>query len=238
MLKSLVAVVEVLALPLLVAANSAYGGIIQWQVGDGGNGHYYEYVDQDLTWVAAKSAAESMFFMGIQGHLVTITSEAENNFVFQHVLPPADSALGAWIGLTDDEAFGGMESLGKSNPQVDGWRWLTGEPVSFTAWNAFSAEPNNGVPAASGDEDYGLLHSFLGQAVWNDQTSFHAPPFIVEFSAVPEPSSLLVCLGIAVCTWMCRNRQNPAQRAHSHQTSAPTGSGGNRGDRSLTMATS
>ena len=50
------------------------------------NGHYYEAITVDLgiDWPSAKSAAESMSFLGCPGHLATITSEAENVFILNN----------------------------------------------------------------------------------------------------------------------------------------------------------
>lgn len=46
------------------------------------NGHFYELVvSGHLDWHAAKTAAEGMFFQGIQGHLVTILSADEQTFI-------------------------------------------------------------------------------------------------------------------------------------------------------------
>src|SRR5215213_3756365 len=50
-----------------------------------GNGSYYEAVDHDQTWVQANAAAEATFYMGRQGHLATITSQAEQDFVVNNV---------------------------------------------------------------------------------------------------------------------------------------------------------
>jgi hypothetical protein len=189
---------------LAMASQAGAGVVVEWRTEDGGNGHFYELVDQRVTWPMAKAAAESMSFMGLPGHLATITSAAENEFIATNVLAGDAIDIGAWIGLTDDENFGGSESFGQPNRMVDGWHWVTGEPVSFTAWNSFSAEPNNGVPNHSGDEDWAILFFWRGDAVWNDQTAFYAPPFIVEYepaqAAVPEPASLLIwaALGLVV----------------------------------------
>jgi hypothetical protein len=187
----------VVALTALTANASA--AIITWSIEDGGNGHAYEFVDQHLTWVEAKIAAEQRTHLGVSGHLVTITSAAENEFVFENVLPADAFDEGAWIGLTDDEVFGGFESFGQLNPQIDGWVWVTGETVSYTAWNPVTLEPNN-----SGNEDYAVMHVFRGN-VWNDQTSFYTPRFIVEYdlAAVPEPATLVIwsVAGALGCCW-------------------------------------
>src|SRR5262245_45070695 len=56
------------------------------------NGHYYQAFvfpeERDfLSWDAAESAAESLFFMGEQGYLATITSRQENDFLIVNFAP-------------------------------------------------------------------------------------------------------------------------------------------------------
>jgi hypothetical protein len=92
------------------------------------NGHYYLIVEQETTWQQARLLAESMVFMGVQGHLATITSEAENTFVTTQL---SDTA-GAWLG--------GAQPLGSEEP-AGGWRWITGELWVYTNWD--EGEPSN-----------------------------------------------------------------------------------------------
>jgi hypothetical protein len=79
------------------------------------------------------------------GYLVTVTTLAENNFLFN--LWP-----NGWIGLTDEVVEGQ-------------WRWVTGEPFSWSNWN--SGEPNN-----AGNEDY---IQFVGGGKWNDLPNVSLP---------------------------------------------------------------
>ena len=77
---------------------------VQWDAGSGGNGHYYEAVQvpDGVSWTAASALAN-----GAGGYLATITSEAENNFVFALVDDPAywknvggDSAGPGWAAFS------------------------------------------------------------------------------------------------------------------------------------------
>ncbi len=61
---------------------------IQWKVEDGGNGHYYEDFEVAVTWSGANRLAKAL-----GGHLVTITSDAENRWVFDNV-----GQLDYWLG--------------------------------------------------------------------------------------------------------------------------------------------
>ena len=64
-----------------------------------------------------------------------------------------------------------------------GWRWITGEPLSYTKWN--SGEPNQfqGV-----EEDWGRMDSSMGERVtgsyWFDAAidNRDATGYVVEFS--------------------------------------------------------
>ena len=53
---------------------------LQWKVEDGGNGHYYQGFDASVIWSEANNLAKAL-----GGHLVTITSDAENRWVFDNV---------------------------------------------------------------------------------------------------------------------------------------------------------
>ncbi len=104
------------------------------------NGHSYYRSTGSMTWTSARQACIDM-----GGHLVTITSAAENNFVF-------NTWPSGWIGF-NDEAIEGQ------------WRWVTGESVVYTNWNG--GEPNN-----SGNEDYA---QFVSGGRWNDLPNTSLP---------------------------------------------------------------
>ena len=104
------------------------------------NGHSYYRSTGSMTWTSAKQACINM-----GGHLVTITSAAENNFVF-------NTWPSGWIGFTDESVEGQ-------------WRWVTGESVTYTNWNG--GEPNN-----AGNEDYA---QFVSGGRWNDLPNISLP---------------------------------------------------------------
>ncbi len=97
------------------------------------NGHSYYRSTGSMTWTNARTACANM-----GGHLVTITSAAQNTFVF-------NTCPSGWIGFTD-EAVEGQ------------WKWVTNETVTYTNWNG--GEPNN-----AGNEDYA---QFVSGGRWND----------------------------------------------------------------------
>ena len=137
-----------------------------------GTDHYYEHVNLDLTWLQAKADAGARSHLGMAGHLVTITSQAENSFL-QNTLRTASRC---WLG--------GYQPEGSSEPG-GGWTWVTDEPWTFEDWAA--GEPNN-----MAGEDY--LEFFpwdYSEGRWNDYPGTRTQPFIVEYSIpIPEPTTL------------------------------------------------
>jgi hypothetical protein len=115
------------------------------------NGHSYYRSTGTMTWTAARQACLNM-----GGHLVTVTTAAENNFIYN--LWPS-----GWIGLTDEVVEGQ-------------WRWVTGETYSYQSWN--SGEPNN-----SNNEDY---IQFVGGGRWNDLNNNSSLPYVLEFEYIVE----------------------------------------------------
>lgn len=123
------------------------------------NGHYYELVSSNLNWDQAKAAAQAKSYLGVTGHLATITSAQEQSFV-------TDQFFGrtAWLG--------GIQAAGSAEPS-GGFGWVTGEPFSYTNWD--TAEPNN----VNGNEDAINLNN---STRWNDASrSTTAPYYLAEY---------------------------------------------------------
>ena len=95
-----------------------------------GNGHYYEGASSAPgDWASAKAYAESRSYLGVPGHLATITSQAENDFVA--------SMPGGYVG---SYWLGGYQPGGSGEPDGN-WQWVTGEAWGFTAWGP--GQPDN-----------------------------------------------------------------------------------------------
>ena len=104
------------------------------------NDHYYKVIDMNMSWKEAKAYCESL-----GGHLITITSKEEDDFVFGII---NELFVGdCWFGATDEKVEGT-------------WEWVTGEKFEYTNWD--SCQPDNDY---DGTEDY--LGSYYGSA-WND----------------------------------------------------------------------
>ena len=121
------------------------------------NGHSYYRSTGSAFWTDARTACTNM-----GGYLVTVTSAAENNFIFN--LWPS-----GWIGLTDEVTEGT-------------WRWVTGETYSYSSWNP--GEPNN-----AGNEDY---IQFVGGGKWNDLPNSVSLPYVIEFNYVVTYTAWIV----------------------------------------------
>ncbi|WP_053978353.1 Ig-like domain-containing protein [Mangrovimonas xylaniphaga] len=146
-------------------------------------GHYYEYVPNlGITWIAAKAAAESSTYYGLQGYLATITSAEEAQL-------SGEQAAGAgWIGGSDVESEGT-------------WKWMTGPEEGMVFWNGGvnGSTPNyafwnTGEPNNLNNEDYAHVTA-PGVGVpgsWNDlpnagDTSGDYQPkgYIIEYGGMP-----------------------------------------------------
>jgi len=137
-----------------------------WTMGP--NGHLYRVVTTPANWSAASSAAASFNVNGAPGYLATITSAAENSFVYSL------STTDLWLGSNDLTAEGD-------------WRWTAGPEVgtafwsgnwagsavggSFTKWNV--NEPNN-----NGDQD--CLRRVSGSPNWDDMGCWTSFSYVVE----------------------------------------------------------
>jgi len=102
--------------------------------------HTYQVVTGLFTWHQAKADAESR-----GGHLLTITSQAEFDYIQSLGVLPDDVSY--WLGATDE----GQEGV---------WSWVTREAWDFSLWSA--GEPNN-----QGPENY-LVAASSSSHQWND----------------------------------------------------------------------
>lgn len=146
------------------------------------NGHEYMTVpvDQEITWQQAAAAAAAM-----GGYLVTITSQAEQDFLLSNFPELAEGRW--WIGA--------FQPSGSSEPTGD-WQWVTGETWSYSNWSG--GEPNDNV----GSEDEALLwHG----GTWNDCVgTCHSTGYIVEFEPTvppPPPTPQPVSINVKPGSW-------------------------------------
>lgn len=192
----------VAAVGFAMMALAAQAAPVQWSA----NGHWYDAIAGTQSWDEANAAAQSSVFMGMAGHLATITSADENAFI---------------SGLSPTPGFyilGGAQSP-TATTFDGGWGWVTGEAWSYTNWNA-PIEPNDGNDGSEalgpGDED--RLHFWSsGNAsglTWNDFSGTAiASGYVVEYeaAAVPEPETYgMLLAGMALLGFIARRRSTLA----------------------------
>jgi len=190
---------------LALSITSAHGGPIQWTVGDGGNGHYYDLIfgSDSVSWTDARTLADGSAYLGLPGHLVTLNSAAEDEFLktnFESEIlldsnsdsfPNGPFGTFGWIGLSDPNGTGNFE-------------WVTGEPLTYTNWAP-------GEPNSIGTERFAHIwrrkFGTSDDPLWswnnfaNEPSSRRLTGYFVEFepaaTPVPEPSSaILFALGL------------------------------------------
>lgn len=108
------------------------------------NGHTY-YLLEASSWTDGEASAQSL-----GGHLATVRSSDENNWIYSTVLRPDGAFRRGWLGLNDIDSEGNFV-------------WTSGEPVTFTNWGG--GEPNN----AGGVEHYVQMPWWAPE--WNDNSN-------------------------------------------------------------------
>lgn len=170
----------------LLQASPASAAPVQWA----GNGHYYELIQGSFTFNQSVSGAAAQSHLGLTGHLVTITSAAEQTFL---------NSLTAGTGLY---------YIGASDSVTEGdWEWVTGpetgsffeiagvlQPGFYSNWAV--NEPNN-----LNNEDH-IVANWAAGGAWNDGGSQGPVNYVVEFSVeetteVPAPGAVLI-FGLAL----------------------------------------
>ena len=168
----------------------------------------YEFIEvgdpfsgDNNSWFTASAAAGSSQVNGVNGHLATITSAAENDFL-QTLIPGTTHPdnysdlgfLGAWIG--------GTAGVGWTGPGSDGG-WLEGPEAGqvFSYQNWSGVEPN--------DSGYVYMRIYSVSGAWFDDSGTQGIPgpsnqepftdpvigYFVEYenaAPVPEPGTMLL----------------------------------------------
>ncbi|MEM9082841.1 MAG: lectin-like protein [Planctomycetota bacterium] len=166
---------------------------VRWDV----NGHYYSVLlaAEGVSWNTANASAQDF-----DGHLATITSQEENDFVAELVNDPAlwsfsIRAWGPWIGLYQTGANGQEE-------------WVTGEILEYTNWDSRGGEPSSSSERATHFFDF---EPIAPGSTWNDwdedvANSSRIISYVIETTEpIPAPSTT-VLLGMAAIVSRRRRR--------------------------------
>lgn len=157
---------------------------------DSANGHYYDVVaDLDVPWLTAEQQALTLTYNGLEGHLVTITSGAEDTFVGNLVQSYSLPGGGeVWAG-------GYQNPSTEVNPQA-GWTWVNGEGTfpgvssasPYANWNG--GEPNDAYGPAS-EQYLGLNLGSIGG--FNDEGNLSLiSGYVIEYDPNTIPGGGLV----------------------------------------------
>jgi hypothetical protein len=150
--------------------------------------HFYEYVAGSITFTNSKTAAENRSYFGRAGYLATMSSEAENNFVWKLM------ASDCWFGASDEvglvNAAKGTTAFASQAAVEQKWHWISGpeKGTQFsngsTALTGQYAKWAGGEPNNSGGEHYGQFYSAnLGQ--WNDLPNTNLGGYLCEYGDMP-----------------------------------------------------
>ncbi len=138
------------------------------------NGHTYQLFTENLTWEQAKAHCESL-----GGHLATITSQAEQNFIASTL---TNSQGSYWLGGYADAS--------------GWWHWVTDEPFEKQYQNFAEGQPNGA----------GRYLMILNGGRWDDvRTDENASGFICEKEDTPA-QVIAAPLAPAFLRWLATSR--------------------------------
>ncbi len=194
---------RILGVLLLVSVLSSTGysqgllNLVQWPSDEGGNDHWYAVMSEQYYWADALVAAPTIEVDGYFGHLATITSAAENEFIFSNLI------LNSLEPLYGDQAWLGARDVGDNT-----WEWITGEEMVYTNWAP--GEPNNlgtELTMSMWDVDTDPNKPNQVPGMWNnslsdqrdwwsivewDAQAVPSPPVDTEPTPIPEPTTLVL----------------------------------------------
>ena len=144
-------------------------------------GHYYIFVPSpSISWPIARLQAGRTRLFGLQGYLVTVTSDAENNFLLYQMNG------NSWLGGSDFYTNEG-DWYWMTGPEAGTMFWQgneTGTELTYANWNP-GTEPNNYTGI---DEVFAHIYppGSTDAGTWNDErANFTAAAYYVEFGDMP-----------------------------------------------------
>lgn len=141
-------------------------------------GNFYKFVNSAVTLSAAQAAAAAALVNGVGGHVVTVTSAAENTFVTGLI------TANVWMDGSDSATEGQ-------------WRWASGPNAGQMFWlGTSSGSVQNGLyanwmaaqPDDSGGAEDALQLRTNGQ--WNDVSATLTQAYVIEWEGTAVLASL------------------------------------------------
>ena len=145
------------------------------------NGHMYKSVASSIDYATAKSLASQSTFDGVQGYLVTITSQDEQNFIVQKT-----SQNNIWIALEDiaQEGYWIISAGPEAGTLIKTSNGQTTGNISGQYNNWCIGEPNN-----AGNEDAAVT-KWGGGGCWNDlpASGYRGGGYVIEYGDWTDPA--------------------------------------------------
>ncbi len=143
---------------------------------DAGTGNFYEYVNANTNYAAAVAGSNASTLNSAAGHLTTITSGAEQTFVW---------------GLTGNSSVWGA---GTDTAVEGAWRWQSGPETGQQFWNGGPGGApvgglyNNWIPGSepwdgNGAYDYFILRAANG-GQWYTEISTNNYDYVIEWEGL------------------------------------------------------
>lgn len=194
--------------------------------------NYYDFISvapssgYGISWSDAAAQAAASTFGGVSGHLATVTSAAENNFLSSTFALAATRIQGAWLGGQVDSSGVGSWAAGPEAGQVYSY-FQVAAPGAYANWggiepnNATShvymnigatyTDPNGSIYPGQWVDDNPGFHSSTGQpAIFTDNVvgylvEYESPTFSAP---IPEPETYAMLLaGLGLLGFQARNRK-------------------------------
>ncbi len=125
-------------------------------------GHFYEYIPLNYYFDDALTVASEKIYNGLHGHLVTITTQAEFDFLTSAFANLQD----VWIGASDSAVEGTYRWV--TGPQagqrmnISNGMWAPGEPSTERGFKHCVKLSNNKLFDHYCDDAFGLLVEYEG----------------------------------------------------------------------------